>query len=77
MARAIRPVAALQSGADQILNAQIDQGIDLQEKLETVARHYLSRAMEKTGGNKRKAARLVGLASPQTLSNWLEKYGVR
>jgi transcriptional regulator with PAS, ATPase and Fis domain len=76
MARAIRPMAALQNNADQILNVEIEQGIDLQGKMETVAQHYLSRAMEKTGGNKRKAARLLGLASPQTLSNWLKKYGM-
>ena len=42
-----------------------------------VARHYLARAMEEAGRNKTRAARLVGLSSYQTLTNWLSKYGVR
>ena len=42
----------------------------------SVARHYLSRALEETGGNKSRAARLVGLPSYQTFTNWIKKYGV-
>ena len=40
-----------------------------------VAREYLQRALAKSGGNKTKAAQLIGLPSQQTFSNWLEKYG--
>jgi len=32
--------------------------------------------MEEAQGNKSKAAELVGLSSYQTLTNWLEKYGL-
>ena len=35
-----------------------------------------TRAMEEAAGNKSRAAELVGLASYQTLTNWLSKYGV-
>lgn len=76
MDRSIRPVATPLAVDDQILNRSIDEGIDLQDILKIVAKHYLDRAMERTGGNKRKAAVLVGLSSPQTLANWLNKYDV-
>jgi len=77
MAHAIRPVPISVVPDDGILNGDLDQGIEIEEKLSAVARHYLPRAMEKTGGNKAKAAKLLGLNSAQTLSNWLKKYGVR
>jgi transcriptional regulator with PAS, ATPase and Fis domain len=60
-----------------ILDLPIEQGIDLQALIADLARHYLRRAMENTGGNKTKAAQLLGLASYQTLNNWITKYGVK
>jgi transcriptional regulator with PAS, ATPase and Fis domain len=77
MAHAIRPVPGREAGVDGILNQDISQGVDIEEKFEIVARHYLSRAMEKTGGNKTKAAKLMGLNSATSLTNWLEKYNVQ
>jgi DNA-binding NtrC family response regulator len=59
-----------------VLGRALGKGLDLQELLGEVARHYLSRAMEEAQGNKRKAAELVGLPSYQTLTNWLTKYEV-
>jgi transcriptional regulator with PAS, ATPase and Fis domain len=41
-----------------------------------VARHYLERALAEAGGNKTKAASLVGLPSYQTLTNWLKRYRI-
>jgi DNA-binding protein Fis len=32
--------------------------------------------MKQAGGNKTKAAKLLGLPNYQTLDNWLKKYGV-
>lgn len=64
------------AGGDNILNKPIDQGIDLVALLETVARHYLQAAYDATAGNKSRAAELVGLASYQTFSNWMDKYGI-
>ena len=44
--------------------------------MEKVASHYLSRALEETNNNKTRAAELLGLGTYQTLSNWIEKYGL-
>jgi hypothetical protein len=41
--------------------------------LASVARHYLRRALDEAHGNKTEAAKLVGLPSYQTLSNWLQR----
>tara|TARA_R110001599_G_scaffold127379_8_gene300766 strand:- start:36348 stop:37652 length:1305 start_codon:yes stop_codon:yes gene_type:complete len=62
--------------AETILGRPLDQAVFLPEIIADVARHYLERAMAKTHGNKSEAARLLGIGSYQTLSNWLQKYGV-
>ena len=59
-----------------VLNRPLDEDLVLPDLLAEVARHYLSRAMAEAGGNKTEAARLVGLPSYQTLTNWLKKYKV-
>ncbi|AGW91770.1 Fis family transcriptional regulator [Ralstonia pickettii DTP0602] len=61
---------------ESVLGRPLDQAISLPEIIGDVARHYLERAMAQTHGNKSEAARLLGLGSYQTLSNWLQKYGV-
>jgi DNA-binding NtrC family response regulator len=61
---------------DRILGRPLGDGLELPGLLATVARHYLERALEESGGNKTRAARLVGLPSYQTLSNWMRRYGV-
>lgn len=62
--------------ADTILGRPLDQVISLPDIIGDVARHYLERAMAQTHGNKSEAARILGIGSYQTLSNWLQKYGV-
>lgn len=64
------------TNSEAILGKPLTIGIQLPEIIGEVARHYLERAMETTHGNKSEAARLLGLGSYQTLSNWLQKYGV-
>jgi DNA-binding NtrC family response regulator len=59
-----------------ILDKPLGDKLDLPNLLETVAQHYLGRAMEEAAGNKTVAAKLVGLPSYQTLSNWLVRYGL-
>jgi len=59
-----------------MLNQPLGDGLDLPGILNTVAGHYLERAMDEARGNKTRAAELVGLPSYQTLTNWLGKYGV-
>ena len=59
----------------QVLDRPLGNGFSLPRLLAEVARHYLGRAMEDATDNKTRAAELVGLASYQTLTNWLSKYG--
>jgi transcriptional regulator with GAF, ATPase, and Fis domain len=73
---ALLPVIGGKLGAEIVLNRSLDQGIDIQHLIGSVAEHYLRRAMDAAHGNKTKAAKLLGLANYQTLSNWLEKYGI-
>ena len=61
---------------ETVLGRSLTQPISLPELLDDVSRHYLKRAIDQTNGNKSEAARLLGLASYQTLSNWLQKLGV-
>jgi transcriptional regulator with PAS, ATPase and Fis domain len=62
--------------ADDILHRPLGDGLNLPELLDHVAYHYLKRAMEETDGNKTEAAKLVGLSSYQTLTNWLSRHKV-
>ena len=59
-----------------ILDRPLGNGLDLQELLDDVARHYMKRAIEESGGNKTAAAELLGLPSYQTFSNWVKRYNV-
>ncbi len=61
---------------DGILNRPLGNGFTLQQALTEVTQHYLRKALEQAHGNKSEAAKLVGLPSYQTLTNWLKKYGV-
>lgn len=62
--------------ADEVLGRKLGNGLNVQHILSEVARHYLVRALQESGGNKTEAARLIGLPSYQTLKNWLDKYGI-
>lgn len=64
-----------QSQSD-ILNRPLGEGFELPALINDVARHYLDRALTESGGNKTKAAALVGLPSYQTLTNWLKRFGL-
>lgn len=58
------------------LNQPLDKGFSLQGLLDRTAVHYLERALEESRGNKTQAAKLLGLPSYQTLTNWLRRYGL-
>jgi transcriptional regulator with GAF, ATPase, and Fis domain len=64
------------SGRRPIFDRPLGDGCNLPEIMEEVARHYLDRAIAESGGNKTVAAKLVGLSSYQTFTNWLTKYKV-
>lgn len=73
---ALLPVPTASKGKDDILAQPVSGGLHLPEIMETVATHYLKAALAETHGNKTKAAELLGLASYQTLANWMKKYGI-
>jgi len=64
-----------QTEAD-LMAADVSQGIDIQEIISVIAGRYMRKALAITGHNKTRAASLLGLKSQQTLSNWMEKYGI-
>ncbi|ABQ25230.1 sigma-54 interaction domain-containing protein [Geotalea uraniireducens] len=71
---ALFPVALQR--AEHILGRSIAEGFNIQGVIAEIARHYLQRGMDEGGGNKSKAAKILGLPNYQTLSNWLKKYGL-
>ena len=62
--------------SDAVLNQPISQGVELQQLLDRVARHYVGRALEHTGHRKAAAAKLLGFSNHQTLLNWEKRLGV-
>ncbi len=72
---ALLPVG--RAATPEILGRSLGEGLDLQDLMSGVARHYLSRALEEAHGNKTRAAGLLGLPSYQTLTNWLQRYDVK
>ena len=63
-------------GKGTVLGRPLGDSLKLPEILATVARHYLQRALDEAQGNKTQAARLVGLPSYQTFTNWTKRYRV-
>ena len=61
---------------DDILEHELGDSFDLRALEKQVRRHYVLRALEKTGGNKTRAGQLLGGISQQTLSNWMDTLGV-
>lgn len=70
-------LAVPSSQRTDVLGRPLGENLNLPDLLAEVARHYLERALDEAGGNKTKAASLVGLASYQTLTNWLQRYEVK
>jgi DNA-binding NtrC family response regulator len=62
--------------SSQILDRSISDGINLESIMREVAKHYLERAIKASGGNKAAATKMLGLSSYQTLTNWIQRYGV-
>jgi DNA-binding NtrC family response regulator len=62
--------------ASDVLGRPLGESLILPDLIASVARHYLTRALEEAAGNKTKAAELLGLPSYQTLTNWMKRYDV-
>jgi len=72
---ALLPVAQKEADGD-VLWRSLGDGLELEKILADVARHYLGRAVNESGGNKTKASKLLNFKNYQTLDNWLKKYGI-
>ncbi len=73
---ALLPCPVGTEGREPVLSQDVRQGIDINGIIDRVARHCPEQAMEVTGGNKTRAAKLLGFGNPTTLTNWLKKHGV-
>ncbi len=65
-----------EGAATDLLTRPLGDGFSLPDVMAEVARRYLERALAERDGNLTRAAEALGLASHQTLSNWLRRYGV-
>lgn len=72
--RALLPTAS--QDRDDILRKPLGDGFKLQEIQDFITSTYIHRALREAGGNKSKAAKLLGLANYQTLTNWMTKLGI-
>jgi transcriptional regulator with PAS, ATPase and Fis domain len=59
-----------------LLELPLGDGFSLEEHLEQIHRHYLRRAMEESGGVKKRAAELLGFRNYQTLAAQLDRLNV-
>ncbi len=69
-------ILPLDKATERVLDRSFIETFDIQEVMAEVARHYLHRALIESGGQRKKAAELLGLNSHQTLKGWLERFGV-
>jgi transcriptional regulator with PAS, ATPase and Fis domain len=65
-----------QVASDNLLSHDLTEPLDLQSILDKVEEHYTRLAWDKTAGQKKKAAELLGLSSYQNYNKRLEKYGI-
>lgn len=60
-----------------LLNKNVSQGIDIQDIVSNLVRHYIPKALAHSNGRKSEAAELLGLKNYQTLTNWMDRYDVK
>jgi transcriptional regulator with PAS, ATPase and Fis domain len=63
------------NGSD-VLSNDLSQPIDLKGVMDEIEAHYVRLAWDKSAGQKKKAAALLGIKNYQTFDNRLEKYGI-
>lgn len=59
-----------------VLGRDLSQGVDITQLISDVSTHYIERALTESGGNKSRAASILGFKNYQTLNNWMRKYGI-
>tara|TARA_Y100000296_G_C5177398_1_gene260918 strand:- start:1833 stop:3326 length:1494 start_codon:yes stop_codon:yes gene_type:complete len=63
------------SKREDFKSLDVAKGIDISDVVADVCMFYINKALNVTGGNKKRASELLGLKNYQTLNNWIEKYG--
>jgi DNA-binding NtrC family response regulator len=58
----------------QILGRPLGEGFEMEAVMSEVARHYLKRALDESGGVKKRASDLLGFANYQTFDGWCKRY---
>jgi transcriptional regulator with PAS, ATPase and Fis domain len=69
-------ILSLPQKQQEHLPTEIEEQIDLKSKTEALEKRYIELALKKTGGNKTKAAALLGINSQQVISTRIEKLGI-
>lgn len=59
------------------MDIDVSSGVDINQVLDETKSYLINAALETTGGQKKKAAKLLGLANHQTLTNWMEKLNIQ
>ena len=62
---------------DNIMEFDVRQGIDINNLIDKLKRHYVVNALKVCDGNLTKSSKLLGLKSYQTLDNWIKKYSIK
>lgn len=62
---------------DQIMERPLAGGFSIYELINEVKTVYLRRALKQSDGKKTKAARLLGVENYQTVTQWMDKLGVK
>ena len=70
---ALLPVPAV---SRSLLERPLVQGFDLEGFLDEIKTRYIRMALERCGGKKTAAARLLGFSNHQTLGNWMKRLGL-
>lgn len=71
---ALLPVPA---ASRSLLERPLAQGFDLEGFLDEIKKHYIGMALQRCGGKKTAAARLLGFSNHQTLGNWMRRLGLK
>jgi DNA-binding NtrC family response regulator len=71
-----RSLLDIRKNDEGLLDRPLGKNFDLQELLDEISRHYIDRALQKSGTKKKRAAELLGFSNYQTLSNWASRLGV-
>lgn len=71
-----RSLLDIRKGNESLLDRPMGKGFALQALLDDISRHYIDRALQKSGNKKKRAAELLGFSNYQTLNNWAERLGL-